>query len=61
MLTDITIRQEKFKDKPYKLSDSHGLYLLVSKAGKYWRMNYRFLGKQRTLSIGVYPEVTLPR
>jgi len=59
MLTDITIRQAKFKDKPYKLSDSHGLYLLVSKAGKYWRMNYRFLGKQRTLSIGVYPEVIL--
>ncbi len=42
MLTDITIRQAKFKDKPYKLSDSHGLYLLVSSAGKYWRMNYRF-------------------
>jgi len=42
-----------------KLADSGGLYLLVKSAGKYWRMNYRFAGKQKTLSIGVYPVVTL--
>lgn len=44
-----------------KHSDGHGLYLLVKPAGKYWRMNYRFQGKQKTLSLGVYPAVSLAK
>lgn len=59
MLTDIAIRNAKPTDKPYKLSDYKGLYLLVNAAGKYWRMNYRFAGKQKTLAIGVYPAMSL--
>ena len=59
MLTDVAVRQAKAKDKPYKISDSSGLYLLVNSTGKYWRMNYRFAGKQKTLAIGVYPAVSL--
>lgn len=47
-------------EKPYKLSDGAGLYLLVSPdGGKYWRLKYRFLEKEKLLSIGVYPLVTL--
>lgn len=59
MLTDTTCRKAKPKDKPYKLSDSHGLFLLVNATGKYWRYGYRFGGKQKTLALGVYPEVSL--
>lgn len=59
MLTNVAVRQAKAKDKPYKISDSGGLYLLVNSTGKYWRMNYRFAGKQKTLAIGVYPAITL--
>jgi len=59
MLTDTTVRQAKPKHRPYKLSDSGGLYLLVSSVGKYWRLNYRFAGKQKTLALGVYPAVSL--
>ena len=59
MLTDVAVRQAKAKDKPCKISDSSGLYLLVNSTGKYWRMNYRFAGKQKTLAIGVYPAVSL--
>ena len=59
MLTDVAARNAKFSDKPYKISDSSGLYLLVKSTGKYWRMNYRFAGKQKTFAIGVYPAVSL--
>jgi integrase len=59
MLTDVAIRNAKPADKPYKLSDYKGLYLLVSPAGKYWRFNYRYLGKQKTLAVGVYPDTSL--
>lgn len=45
--------------KQLKLSDGGGLYLLVKEAGKYWKMAYRFGLKQKTLSIGVYPKVSL--
>jgi hypothetical protein len=37
-----------------KHSDGHGLYLLVKPSGKYWRFNYRFVDKQKTLALGVY-------
>lgn len=59
MLTDVAARNAKFSDKPYKISDSGGLYLLVKSTGKYWRMNYRYAGKQKTFAIGVYPAVSL--
>tara|TARA_R110001592_G_scaffold363291_1_gene683335 strand:- start:8582 stop:9409 length:828 start_codon:yes stop_codon:yes gene_type:complete len=59
-LTDPKIKQAKPKDKDHKLSDSKGLYLLVTKAGsKYWRLKYRFLNKEKLLALGVYPDVTL--
>ncbi len=44
-----------------KHADGLGLYLHVKGAGKYWRMNYRFTGKQKTLALGVYPEVSLAK
>lgn len=48
------------RDKTYKLFDEKGLYLQVTKTGaKYWRMKYRYAGKEKLLSIGVYPEVSL--
>ena len=59
-LTDIAIRNAKPKDKPYKLSDTDGLYLLIKPNDKkYWRLKYRFAGKEKLLSIGVYPLVGL--
>ncbi|MES2320829.1 MAG: integrase arm-type DNA-binding domain-containing protein [Pseudomonadota bacterium] len=59
-LTDTFIKQAK-PNKPVgdKHSDGGGMYLLVKEAGKYWRMDYRFLGKRKTLALGVYPAVTL--
>ena len=59
-LTDTRIRNAKPTSKAYKLSDGGGMYLLVSPEGaRYWRLDYRFGGKRRTLSLGVYPTVTL--
>lgn len=59
MLTDTAVRNAKPRDKFYKVSDSGGLYLLVKTTGKYWRMDYRYAGKRKTLAIGVYPTVSL--
>jgi len=64
MLQDVEVRKAKPADKPYKLTDEKGLYLLVTpkadkNGGKLWRMNYRHEGKQKTLSFGIYPEVSL--
>ena len=42
-----------------KHADGGGMYLLVNSAGKYWRMNYRFAEKRKTLALGVYPAVSL--
>lgn len=59
-LTDIKVRTAKVKDKPYKLSDEKGLYLLITPQGsKCWRLKYRFMGKEKVLAIGVYPEISL--
>lgn len=59
-LTDTTCKNAKPKEKQYKLADGNGLYLLVTPTGgKYWRMKYRVDGKEKLLSFGVYPEVTL--
>lgn len=61
-LTDIAIRQAKPGDKPYKLADSGGLYLLVNPTGsKYWRHDFRHLGKRKTIALGVYPDTGLAK
>ncbi|MFC6379720.1 tyrosine-type recombinase/integrase [Tatumella terrea] len=54
------VETAKPKEKPYKLSDGGGLYLLVNPNGsRYWRLKYRVTGKEKLLSVGVYPDVTL--
>jgi integrase len=59
-LTDIKIRTAKPTEKPYKLFDGGGLYLLINPSGaRWWRFKYRFGGKERGISLGVYPTVTL--
>lgn len=59
-LTDIKIKQAKPREKPYKISDESGLYLEVAPAGgKWWRLKYRINGKEKRLSLGVYPDVSL--
>jgi integrase len=58
-LTDTAIRNAKLQNKQYKLTDEKGMYVLVNKAGKYFRLDYRFAGKRKTLALGVYPDVTL--
>lgn len=60
-LSDTFVKQAKHSGKPAgdKHSDGGGLYLHIMAAGKYWRMAYRFGGKQKTLALGVYPAVTL--
>lgn len=59
-LTDTAIRAAKPKEKPYKITDAHSLYLLVTpKGARCWRYDYRFNGKRRSLPIGIYPEVSL--
>jgi len=60
MLNDTRVRTAKVRERPIKLSDSGGLYLLIQPHGsKLWRLAYRFGGKQKTLAIGVYPTITL--
>ncbi len=60
MLTDAKIKAAKTRQKPYKLSDSRGLYLLVHPSGgRWWRLKYRYVGKEKKLSLGVYPDVGL--
>lgn len=59
-LTDIRIRNARPRKKPYKMYDASGLYLLVTPSGgKWWRFNYLLKGKQKTISLGVYPDVSL--
>ena len=59
-LSDLAVKKAKKSEKQKKLSDGGGLYLLIhTNGGKYWQMAYRFAGKQKTLSLGVYPDVTL--
>lgn len=59
-LTDIAIKKAVIKDKTYKISDGAGLQLHITPSGgKLWRLAYRHLNKQKTLSIGAYPLVSL--
>lgn len=60
MLTDTRVRAVKSTQRPQKLTDARGLYLLVTPSGgKYWRYDYSFNGKRKTLAFGVYPDVGL--
>src|SRR5574343_944018 len=59
-LSDLSIRNAKPSDKPYKLPDEKGLFLLVHPNGsKYWRQKYRFNGKEKLLAFGLYPDISL--
>src|SRR6266404_9744065 len=59
-LTHTALRAAKPTEKPYKLSDGGGLYLLVNPSGAlWWRLKYQFEGREKLLSLGVYPHVSL--
>ena len=58
-LTDVTIKNAKLREKPYKLHDEKGLYVLVTRSGKYFRFDFRILNKRKTLALGVYPDTSL--
>lgn len=59
-LNDLKIRNLKASAKPFKASDSHGLYLLVNPNGsRNWYLKYRIKGKESRLSLGAYPLITL--
>jgi len=60
LLTDIKIQKAKPKDKPYKLKDGDGLFIVIHpNGGKYWRFRYFFAGKEKMLALGTYPEISL--
>jgi integrase len=62
MLTDVQVRAAKPGNSPRKLFDERGLYLhVMPNGGKYWRFNFRFRGRHKTLSLGVYPDVSLAK
>ena len=59
-LTATEVKQAKPREKPYKPADGGGLYLLVNpKGARYWRYKYRYGCKEKTLALGVYPEISL--
>ncbi len=59
-LSELRLRSEKPGEKPKKLSDAGGLYLLVvPNGGKWWRLKYRYEGKEKLISLGTYPDVSL--
>ncbi|MDB6044695.1 MAG: Integrase [Gammaproteobacteria bacterium] len=61
-LNEARIRASKPKEKPYKLFDERGLFLLVTPSGGLlWRMRYWFAGVERLLTLGAYPDVPLKR
>jgi len=59
-LSAVEVKALKGRERPYKMSDSGGLYVFVQPSGqRYWRLGYRWGGKQRTMALGVYPDVGL--
>jgi integrase len=61
-LTDTFVKKvSPVKATGEKYSDGEGMYLLVTPAGKYWRLDYRYLGRRKTLALGVYPTTTLAK
>jgi integrase len=61
MLTDAAARKAEAREKPYKIADSGGLYLYVTKASKSWRMKFRMAGVEKLLTFGPYPDVSLSK
>jgi hypothetical protein len=62
MLTDAAVKAAKPREKPFKLTDGEGLHLFVTPAGsKLWRLRYEFAGKEKLLSLGSYPALTLAK
>jgi integrase len=60
MLTDTKCKNSQAKDKPYKLADEKGMFLLINPNGsKYFRLKYRIDGKEKLLALGVYPQISL--
>ena len=59
-LTEVAIKNAKADAKPLKLFDTGGLFLLVTpRGGKWWRLKYRYSGKEKLLSLGIDPDVPL--
>src|SRR3546814_3579273 len=59
-LSDVVIRNAKPREKPFKMGDSLGLFLLVQPSGgKLWRLKYRINGREKKFALGVYPDVSL--
>jgi integrase len=59
-ITETAVKNAKPKAKPYKLTDGDGLYLLIKpNGGKYWRFKYLYVGKEKLLALGTYPEISL--
>ena len=59
-LTELGIKKSKSGKKEKKLDDGQGLYLLLHpNSSKYWRVKYRFLGKEKVLALGVWPKISL--
>jgi integrase len=62
MLNDTRVRTVKSREKAFKLSDERGLFLLVTPTGgRLWRLKYRVAGREKLISLGAYPDVTLKR
>ena len=62
MLSETHVRRVRPLRYQRKRSDGGGLYLLITpNGGRYWRFNYRFGGKHKTLSLGIYPDVSLAK
>ncbi|MCF7994706.1 MAG: integrase arm-type DNA-binding domain-containing protein [Chromatiaceae bacterium] len=60
VLSDITIRKAAPREKPYKIADGLGLFVQIQPSGgKWWRLKYRFRGKEKLLALGTYPQVSL--
>ena len=60
ILTDVKVRNARAKASDYRLTDGHGLHLFVKKNGsKLWRYRYEFGGKEKLMSYGAYPEITV--
>lgn len=59
MLSELACRRASPRDVAYKITDGHGLYLLVLPSGyRSWRWRYRFGGKEKLLTFGAYPEIS---
>lgn len=59
-LTDIKVRSLKGRDRQYKVADGRGLFLVITPTGsKYWRFRYRFADREKSLALGIYPDVSL--